>query len=142
MWYWMSSREASSGRRSRMRSTSSLAAFIGKAYLKPDTAGRSCDAESALLPDVHQELPRAGAPPVLPDVEALPGAEAELAVDDGDGEGDVGERGLDVGGHVVRTLRRVGVEGIALRHQPVEPALQILPRRGIGILLDRQARGR
>src|SRR3712207_7941706 len=37
---------------------------------------------SPLVSDVHQELPRSRALPVLPDVDPLPGAEAELAAGD------------------------------------------------------------
>src|SRR5262245_49647175 len=38
---------------------------------------------------------------VLEDVEALPGSERHAAVRDGDGDAGLGERGANVGGHIV-----------------------------------------
>src|SRR5207244_5528416 len=90
--------------------------------------------------DVQHQLALAAAVPVLPKVDALPGAEREPPRDDRDGERGVRERRLDVCRHVVGSLGIVLVKGIALGHQPVQPALEILLRRRIGVLLDHQAR--
>src|SRR5688572_8728832 len=46
---------------------------------------------------------------VLEQIDALPGAEREAAADQGDGELDLGQRGAEVGGHVVGPLVVMGV---------------------------------
>src|SRR6185369_3856314 len=93
-----------------------------------------------LLPYVYQQFAGSRMPAVLPEVDPLPGAETEVAVQDGDGERGGGEGRLDVRGHVVRPFGSVGVEGIALGDEAVEPGLQVAAGRRVGVLLDGQAR--
>src|SRR5437660_12901499 len=91
---------------------------------------------------MHEQLALAAAATMLPQIDALPRAKTELAVHHGNGKRGSGKRCLDVRRHVVGSLGVVAVERIALRHEPIEPALEILLRGGIGILLDDEARRR
>src|SRR5690349_12575785 len=77
---------------------------------------------------------------VLPEVNTLPRAEAELAIDDRHRERGRRERGLDVRRHVVRPFGVVLVERIAFGDQAIQPALEVLLRRRIRVLLDDEAR--
>ena len=56
---------------------------------------------------------------VLPEVHALPCAEQKISVTEGNAELGGGERGLDMGGHVVGPFQGVGVERIIFRHQSI-----------------------
>ena len=76
---------------------------------------------------------------MLPQVDALPGAQGQAAVEHGDGEGGGGERRFNMGRHVIAAFQRVGIVGIILAHQPVEPSFQIVAGGRVGILLDEQA---
>src|SRR6202158_3349849 len=94
---------------------------------------------ATLTGEVDEEVTMAGEAAVLPEVDPLPAAQAEGAVEERNRQRGGGERRLDVSGHVVRSFLGVGIERIALRYQPVEPALEVAPCRGIGVLLDHQA---
>lgn len=74
--------------------------------------------------------------PVFPQKNTLPGTQHHAMRIDGYGEAGGGNRGFDMGRHIVRTLLGVGVQRISLRHQSVQPALEIAPRTGIRILLN------
>lgn len=77
---------------------------------------------------------------VLPQVNALPGAQHQLSLLYGDAQLGRRQCRLDMGGHIIGPLQCVRVEGVAFRYQPVEPVLQIDARTVIVILLDQQAR--
>lgn len=51
-----------------------------------------------------EELARARVVPVLAEPHALPRAQVQLALGDGDGEGGAQEAGLHVGGHIIRSF--------------------------------------
>lgn len=51
--------------------------------------------------EVEDDFAAVGVDAVFEEVDALPGAEGEAAVEDRDGELDGGEGGFEVGGHVV-----------------------------------------
>src|SRR5262245_59958210 len=76
---------------------------------------------------------------MFPQIDALPSAEAEPALDDRDRERGGRERGAHVRRHVVGTLGVVREERVALGHEPREPALEVAPCRRIRVLLDHQA---
>src|SRR5581483_7019459 len=90
---------------------------------------------------MHDQLALAAVAAMFPEVNALPSAKAELALHDGNGKRRGGERGLDVRRHVVRSFGVVLIERIALWHESIQPALEVVLRGGIGVLLDDEARG-
>ena len=73
--------------------------------------------------------------------DALPGAQVEAAVGDGNGDGGPDHGRFDVGGHVVGAFDGVPEEGHILRYDVVEDALEVRPYVGVGIFVDRQAGG-
>lgn len=81
-----------------------------------------------------------GAAAVLPQVEALPGAEGEAPVDHGDQLGGPGQRAAGVGRHVVGPLVVV-LPAAGLGGQLGEPPEQIPAYRRVRVLLDDQAGG-
>lgn len=89
---------------------------------------------------MHNHAPRASVDSVLPEVDALPGAEHEFAVLIGDRQRGGREHGLDVGGHVVRAFNGVGVNGVVFWHEAIEPLFQIVSCGGVGVLLNQEAR--
>ena len=86
-------------------------------------------------------LPLARMITVFPQVDSLPGSQHEFAVLEGDTQLGGRQRRLDVGGHVVTALQRMGVKRVVFRHQPVQPVFQINPRAVVVIFLDQQAGG-
>src|SRR5512134_3612409 len=88
---------------------------------------------------MHDELAARAAAAVLPEIDPLPLAEGQLLPVNRYRKRASRERGLDVRRHVVRAFGVVAVERIALRHQAVQPALEVALRRRIGILLDDEA---
>jgi len=78
--------------------------------------------------------------PVLEDINTLPGAEIGLAICDGNREMHRGQRGFDVGWHIVRPLEAVLIKSVIFRHQLLEKALKIHAYRWIRILLNDQGR--
>jgi len=79
---------------------------------------------------------------MLPQIDSLPGAEAEPPVDDWDGERGRSEGRLDMRWHVVRPFRGVRGDRIVLGDEPIQPRLEIALCGRIGIFLDGQARRR
>ncbi len=67
---------------------------------------------------------------VLAQVDPLPRAERQAALRDRQCERRTEQRGLDVGGHVVRTLDRVGPERGALGDGVIKPGLEVAPNIG------------
>ena len=55
--------------------------------------------------------------PVFTEPDALPGAQGDAALADGESQVGAQEAGLGVGGHVIRALAAV-LPGDGLRHQP------------------------
>ena len=90
---------------------------------------------------MHQHLARVRRAPVFPDVDALPSTEPECAAGDRDRQARGGERSADVAGHVVGAFGGVRVVRIALGNVPRHPRFEIVPRGGVGVFLNDQARG-
>ena len=93
---------------------------------------------------IHRRYDAAAAAVVakLAEVYALPGAEVEAAIGDGDGEAYAEEGALGVGGHVVGTLHGVVIVGLVLSHEAVHNLTEVSAHIGVGILVDGQcARG-
>jgi hypothetical protein len=88
---------------------------------------------------VHRDLARVAAPAVLPQGDALPGAQGEPAVDDGDRELRRRERAAHMGRHVVHAFLAVQEERVAVAHQPGEEALEVVAHLRVGVLLHQQA---
>src|SRR5688572_7786549 len=79
---------------------------------------------------------------MLEDVHRLPGPERELAVDDRDRELRRGQRGADVGGHVVGPLGGVAIQPLVLGHELPEERVEVAEHGGVGVLLhDERGRG-
>ena len=78
---------------------------------------------------------------VLPEINALPRPESESTAKHRNVEADVGQDAFDMRRHVVRPLVRVPKVGFVFRYEAVEKGFQIFARRGIGVLVDDQARG-
>ena len=75
---------------------------------------------------------------VFPQEHALPCAEAEASIDKGDHFRGTGQRHLNMAGHIVGAFVSVGKVGIVLRHQAIDKALEIAPRRRIGVFHNHQ----
>ena len=79
-------------------------------------------------------------PTVLPDIDALPGAELQTAVTDRQRQIMPRQQGPRMRGHVIRTLVVVCVDGIAVGHQALRHTLKIMANARIGILGQTKAR--
>lgn len=76
------------------------------------------------------------------EVDALPSAEREAPIRNGDGETHAEERGFGMRGHVVKTFHRVVVIRFAFTHEMVHNFAHIRAHIRVGILVDREcARG-
>jgi hypothetical protein len=94
--------------------------------------------------EVEDDFSAVGVDAVLEEVDALPGAKDEAAVEDGDGELDLREGGLQVGGHVVEALVVVEVGPVWWRNvggDVVEPGEDVALHGGVGVLLDEERGG-
>jgi hypothetical protein len=78
---------------------------------------------------------------VLEQEDALPSAELQPSVGDGDAELGLGQRALDVGRHVVRPFVIVAVERDIFWHDAMQKSTEVAPHIGRCILLDQQRRG-
>lgn len=78
---------------------------------------------------------------MLEEIDALPGAEREAAVVDGDGEVDAGEDGADVGGHVVGAFEGVGVEAGVFGHEALKGIADVDDDVGVVVFLDGERGG-
>jgi len=82
---------------------------------------------------------------MLPEKDALPGAERQPTVADRDRQADGKMRRLDMGGHVVRAFGAVAQIGhvgrIGAGDQPVDPRQQIPAHVRIGVFLNDQRTG-
>lgn len=83
-----------------------------------------------------------GAVAVLPEEDALPGAQGAAAVGDGDTEGGLGEGGSDVRGHVVGALRCVNEERISIGDEARKESIEVTLDVGVGVLVDDQRSAR
>jgi hypothetical protein len=81
--------------------------------------------------------------PVIPElaqVYPLPCTENEASVPYRDGQIVPDQRRLHVRGHIVVSLHRMNVPGIALRYKGIENCLEICPDVGICVFIDRETR--
>ena len=76
---------------------------------------------------------------MLEDIKPLPGAQRRLAAAHRNGNRGLGQRGADMGWHVVRPFGGVAIIHVLARQLRKE-ILQILLHIGIGIFLDQQRR--
>ena len=86
----------------------------------------------------EDERTRAAVVAVLAEVDALPGADREAAAGDRQRERRAEQRRLDVGGHVVGALDRVGPVARVLGDGLVEVGLEVVAHVGRGVLVERQ----
>src|SRR5436190_5532732 len=75
--------------------------------------------------DVQNQLTLAAATAMLPEVDALPGAEREAPVDDRNRQRGLRQCRFDVCGHVVGAFGVVLIERIAFRHESIQPTLEV-----------------
>ena len=75
---------------------------------------------------------------MLPEEHALPCAEAETPVDEGDHFRSARQRHLNVARHVIRPLVGMRKVGIILRDEAIDEALQISASRWIGVFHNHQ----
>src|SRR5687768_4633371 len=78
---------------------------------------------------------------VFPEVDALPGPEAEAAVLEGDGEVHAGEGAADMGGHVVGTFGGVDEEAVAVWNDAGHEGFEVAANIGVGVFLNEQGGG-
>src|SRR5437879_2249445 len=78
---------------------------------------------------------------VFENVDALPGAERQFPLDQGNGQLRLREQRADMRRHIVRTFGTVAVPGRVLRNQSREKFFDIAHDVGIGIFLNGQRRG-
>ena len=98
-------------------------------------------AAARLAPGRRHHRARAAVVAVLAEVDPLPGPERRPALAHRQGQRRAQQRRLDVGGHVVLALQRVGPVRRPFRHRLVEPGLEVAPHFRRGVLAQRQ-RGR
>lgn len=89
---------------------------------------------------MYQDMSAAAPPPVLPEENALPGTEPQMAPNDGDRNARRSERRLDVRRHVIGTFRGMRKERVVFLHETIEPVLQIATGGGVRILLNNETR--
>lgn len=77
---------------------------------------------------------------MLKQIEALPNAEREAAVDNGNGERSLRESCFDVGRHVIGAFCAMDEKRIAIGHEAAEEGQQIALDVGIGVFLDQERR--
>lgn len=82
-----------------------------------------------------------GGAAMFEDVEALPIAQRERALDDGNRELYATEHGADMSGHVVRTFEGVTVEAAFLGDHAIEVGAEIGEDVGGSVLLNGKGRG-
>ena len=77
--------------------------------------------------------------PVLAEVDALPCAEVQTAIGNGDGDADTTQRRLGMGGHIVSPLQRMLIVGLILWNQTIKDGLHIDANIWVAILIDAQS---
>ena len=75
---------------------------------------------------------------VLPEVNGLPGAQQQLSVTDTQAEGLAGERGSDVGRHVIGSFVVMQITAV-FRNGIGHPCIEVLQHPWISVLVDREA---
>ena len=70
------------------------------------------------------------------EVDALPCAEIETTIGDGDRQAHPEERALGMSGHIVGTLHRVVIVGLVLPYEAVHNLVEVAPHIRVGILVD------
>ena len=92
----------------------------------------------------HRELdddrPTVRRAAMFPEVDALPGAQAEMAVRHRDAQVHRGQGRPDVRRHVVRSLDGVFEQPIAVGHETIEEALEVRADVGIRVFLNDERR--
>ena len=86
--------------------------------------------------EVHNHPTTVRRLPMLPNVDALPGAEDKFAARDWDAQVDSRERSADVRGHVIVAFRRVDEHRVAIGHEMIEKRVKVAAHVRIGILLN------
>ena len=94
-----------------------------------------------LSQQMEHKLPPVRRGAVFPNVDALPGAEDQSAVGDGDAQVHGRQRGADVRGHVVITFASVPEKRVAIGCEAGEEAFQVTAHFRIGIFLNEQRGG-
>lgn len=103
----------------------------------------NCNPSPTLFADkMERDLARVRGVAMFPQVNALPRAERQASVAQGQAEVHGGERGADVRRHVVRALAGMDEERIAVGHEAVEEAFEIAAYVRVGVFLDEQRGGR
>lgn len=82
-----------------------------------------------------------GGAAMFEDVETLPIAERERALDNGNRELDAAEHGADMRRHIVRTFEGVTVETAFLGHHAIEVGVEIRENVGRSVLLNGEGGG-
>ena len=78
---------------------------------------------------------------MFPEVDSLPGAKRQFAMDDWDAEINRCERSSNVRRHIIVAFGGVLEESIAIRNEAFEETFEIAPHLGIGVLLNEQRSG-
>ena len=78
---------------------------------------------------------------MFPEVNALPGAERELLVCNGDAEVHRSQRGANVSGHIVLAFAGVAEDRVAVGNKAGKKAFEITAHFRVGIFLDQQRGG-
>src|SRR5579871_1466760 len=81
------------------------------------------------------------AAPMLEQVDALPGAEREPALEHGNDQAHLSERGAQMRGHVIGSLLIVRIALRILRRELLEETLEVGAHLGCGVFLDQERCG-
>ena len=91
---------------------------------------------------MQHDLPIVRLVAMLEQIDALPRAERQPPLGDGDGDRHRRQRGLDVRRHVVRPFGRMDDPAhrgiVRRRHEATEERVEVAPHVRVGILLDQQ----
>lgn len=90
---------------------------------------------------MRSDQPLMSCPAVFPQANPLPSTQSQMTPDDRHRNARCGQRGADVGGHIVVAFSRVHKHRISITYQPVEKGLQVTANIRVRILLNQQ-RGR
>src|SRR5437016_1127287 len=96
---------------------------------------RPCKISTSSTQKLQHHLAAMRLPPMLDEIDSLPGAERELAASDRNVERDSGKHGFYMRRHVIRSFRIVHPAGI-VRRQAAKRGNQVGAHVGIGVLLN------
>ncbi len=120
------------GRKDRVDDAEAFLHFASLGWFRCDLKTRSYY--------MYQDMSAVAPPPMLPEENALPGTEPQMAPNDGNRDARRSQRRLDVRRHVIGAFRSMRKEGVVFLHETIEPVLQVATGGRVRILLNNETR--